>query len=93
MGKIEIEILLVSGVHANETCASIVAHKVRRWISRLGLRVAAYRVPRSHTLLALLDDPATAMTRYSNPPDTSRLDMDLDGLDGDLMRRHPGFGL
>ena len=89
MGTERVDVLLVSGVHANETCAPIMADKVHRQLSLLGLRVALYRVPHSYTLLALLDDPATAMTRYSNPPDASRPDLDLDGLDAILTQGYP----
>ncbi len=85
-----VDVLLVSGVHANEICAPIMAQKVHQRLTRLGLRVALFRVPRSYTLLGLLDDPATAMTRYSRPLGTSRLDMDLDSLDGEFKQRYPG---
>lgn len=84
------EILLVSGLHPNEACAPILAREVFRMLSQRGERVALYEVPYPYTLLALIDDPAIAMTGYSAPSGERRLDVDLDGLDESLARRHPG---
>lgn len=85
-----VEILLVSGLHANETCAPILAEVVARRLDRLGVGVELVHLPRSVTLLGFLDDPDSAMTSYSRPAGLYLLDMDLDGLDGELRRRYPG---
>jgi hypothetical protein len=85
-----VEILLVSGLHANETCTPLMACEVLRRLSELGERVALYEVPYPYTLLALIDDPLIAVTDYSMPADKRCLDVDLDGLDEYLDRRYPG---
>ena len=86
----EIEILLVSGLHANEACAPLMAREVFERLGERGERVALFEVPYRYTLLAMIDDPAIAATDYSMPAGTNRLDMDLDGLDEDIGRRYPG---
>ena len=85
-----VEVLLISGLHANETCAPPMAEDVHRRLGRLKDRVALFHIPPTYTLLGLLDDPATAVTDYSAPAGQQRLDMDLDDLDDDLRRRFPG---
>ena len=85
-----VEILLVSGLHPDETCAPILAREVFRTLSARGERVALYEVPYPQTLLALIDDPAIAVTDDSMPAEGHRLDVDLDGLDETLARRYPG---
>jgi hypothetical protein len=85
-----VEILLVSGLHANEACTPLMAREVFRRLSERGVRVVHYEVPYPHTLLALIDHPAIAVTDYSMPAGRRRLDVDLDGLDDDLGRRYPG---
>ena len=89
-GPPPIEILLVGGLHANETCAPIMAREVARLLGERGERVALFQVPNPYTLLALIDDPEAAVTDYSMPAGQRRLDMDLDGLDEHLERRYPG---
>ena len=84
-----IEILLVGGLHPNEACAQVMARDVYKRLTERGVRVALYDVPYRYTLLALVDDPTTAVTDYSIPKGVRRLDVDLDGLDGLLKRRYP----
>jgi hypothetical protein len=85
----EVEILLVSGLHANETCAPITARAVHRGLSAGGERVALFHVPYPKTFLALIDDPAAAESEYSMPAGRRCVDADLDELDDDLRRRFP----
>ena len=85
-----VEILLVSGLHANEECAPLLARGVFKMVSERGARVALFEVPYPYTLLALIDDPAIAVTEYSMPPGKRRLDVDLDALDQYLERCYPG---
>jgi hypothetical protein len=84
-----VEILLIGGLHANEACAPLMAREVFRKLSDRGVRVALYEVPYPYTLLALVDDPATAVTDYSMSKGGRRLDVDLDGLDEHLRRHYP----
>lgn len=85
-----VEILLVSGTHPNEACAPLTAREVFLRLRERGQRVALHEIPYRYTLLALIDDSATAVTDYAMPAGERRLDVDLDGLDADLRRRHPG---
>jgi hypothetical protein len=85
-----IEILLVSGLHPNEACAPLMARKVFKRLSNRGARVAHCEIPYPYTLLALIDDPAAAVTDYSMPVGERRLDVDLDGIDELLQRQYPG---
>src|SRR4051794_38912234 len=85
-----VEILLVSGLHANEACTPMMAREVGRRLGERAGRVFHYDIPYPYTLLALIDHPAIAVTEYSMPTGGRRLDVDLDALDIDLGRRHPG---
>jgi hypothetical protein len=85
-----VEILLVSGLHPYEACAPLMARAVFRRLYAQGERIALYEVPGPFTWLALIDDPAVAVTTYSMPAERRRLDVDLDGLDELLGRRYPG---
>jgi len=85
----EVEILLVGGLHPNETCAQVMAREVLGRLTERGVRVALFDVPYPSTLLALVDDPTRAVTDYSMLKGGRRLDVDLDGLDGLLKRRYP----
>ncbi len=86
----QIEILLVSGLHPNETCAPFMARAVFQKVSERGGQVALFQVPYPYTLIALFDHPAIAITNYSMPSGQGRLDVDLDTLDEVLERRYPG---
>jgi hypothetical protein len=46
------EILIVSGLHANEACAPLMAREVFRRLSERGVRIAHHEVPYPFTLLA-----------------------------------------
>ena len=84
-----IDILLVSGTHANEACAPLIARGVFRMLSGHGARVAHCAGPNRYTLLAWIDHPEIAVTNYSIPAGERRLDVDLDTLDEPLGRLHP----
>lgn len=84
------EILLVSGLHPNEACAPLIAHEVFAKLSQRGVSVAHYEVPYACTLVALIDDPGSAVPDYSMPAGGRVLDVDLDGLDELLRQRYPG---
>jgi hypothetical protein len=49
----QIEILLVSGLHANEACAPLMARDVFQKVSERGRQVALFQVPYPYTLIAL----------------------------------------
>lgn len=85
-----VEILLVSGTHANEECAPLMVREVFLRLRERGQRVAHYKIPYRYTWLALVDSPENAATDYSMPAGGRRLDVDLDGLDEDLRGRYPG---
>ncbi len=85
-----VDILLISGLHANERCAPLLAREVYRMLRQGAFGVCLVEIPFAHTLLALLDDPAAALPVYSLPAGMRRLDMDLDALDLELRRRYPG---
>ena len=84
-----VEIFLVSGVHANETCAPIMAGEVFRGLGDESGKVALFLVAYRFSLPALIDDPADAETTFSTPAGNRLLDVDLDGLDRELKRRYP----
>jgi hypothetical protein len=84
-----VEILLVSGTHANEPCAPLMAREVLRVLREQRVPVDLYEIPYRYTLQAVIDDPAIAATEYSRPAGGRRLDVDLDALDERLRRRYP----
>src|SRR5689334_11342615 len=85
-----VETLLVSGLHANEMCAPLVAEQVERRLRERRAAVAHVRIPRPATLLGLLDDPTAATLTYSKPFASRKLDMDLETLSEFFERQYPG---
>jgi len=85
----KVDILLVSGLHPNEACAPLFARHVFQTLKSRKAKVALVEIPRKFTLLALLDDPATAAPIYAKPAGSRRLDVDLDDLDARLKSEYP----
>ena len=81
------KILLVSGPHANERCAPLVAEMVYQKLLLLHGHVEHLRIPYKYTLLANLDDPENAVPGYCMPKSGGGLDMDLDTIVGDEVLR------
>jgi hypothetical protein len=86
-------ILLVSGLHANERSAPLVAEQVYRILREHEARTTSLRVPYEYTLLANLDEPEAARPDYCMAKGGGTLDVDLTTLVGDeaLRTKFPGY--
>jgi hypothetical protein len=78
--------LIVSGVHANETSAIHMARAVYDRLRSTGADVGWFRIPRERTLLGLLDDPRNFSQSYAINEATRDIDVDLDGPITSVMR-------
>jgi hypothetical protein len=87
----ERRVVFITGLHASESCAPLMAEMVAERLAGRGMAVGFFRIPAACTLLANLDDPDHADPAFFTDP-VHGLDMDLDRLAGDaaMHARFPG---
>jgi hypothetical protein len=86
------QILLITGLHPNESCAAIVGRQIFEEIQERGCAAELLEMPRPLTLLGNLDNEDGADPRYCIVDSTGELDVDLEPFVGDeaIHNRYPG---
>lgn len=86
-------VLLISGLHANESATAPLAERVRRSLAAAGIREEHYHVPYAFTLHACVVKPESADPRYCFPKPGGAVDTDLQALVGEraLHEKFPHF--